>query len=99
MRRKDLSGANECMGATLSMRSRISCRFSGRKMSMLLRLVKRRVLDGGVGWINGGRSERSRLRLALLREEVEDDLEGRGVGSIMKSELCGCEVAVVFVWL
>lgn len=85
MRRKDLSGANEWIGATFSMRPRISCKFSGKKMSVLLRLVKRRVLDGGVGWINGGRSERSRLRLALLREEVEDDLERRGEGSIVKS--------------
>jgi len=83
MRRKDLSGANEWMGAVCSMRSRMVCRFSGRKMSVLSRLVKMSVFEGGVGWTNGGRLDRSRQRFALLRPEVEEDLERTGV-SIVK---------------
>jgi hypothetical protein len=42
--------------------------------------------------------ERSRLRLALLRVEVEEDLEGRGVGSIVRA-VCGYVVEWLFVYL
>jgi hypothetical protein len=71
-------------------------RFSGRKTSMLLRLVKRRVLDGGVGWESGGSFERSRVRPGDLRLEAEDDREdlvvGLSEGSMVKMD---CVVEIV----
>lgn len=51
-------------------------------MSVLLRPVKRRVFDGGVGWVKGGKFDKSRVR-PDLREAPEDDREGRGVSSMM----------------
>lgn len=63
---------------------------------MLLRLVKRRVLDGGVGWERGGSFERSRVRPGDLRLEAEEDREdlvvGLSEGSIARMEwvLCVC---------
>lgn len=62
-------------------------KLSGRKISRLFRPVKRSVLEGGVGWTSGGRLERSSVRLDL-REAEEDDLEGRGEGSMI------CEVVM-----
>lgn len=57
---------------------------------MLLRPVKSRVLEGGVGWTSAGRLERSRERLNLLEAE-EEDLDGRGVKSILMSRcVCVC---------
>lgn len=47
---------------------------------MLLRLVKSRVFDGGVGCCNGGSFERSRVRPGDLRLDAEDDREDRVVG-------------------
>lgn len=55
------------------------CKFSGRKTSVLLRLVKRRVLEGGVGCERGGSFERSRVRPGDLRLEEEEDREDRVV--------------------
>ena len=77
MRRNDLSGAKAWILDVWEIRSRIVWRFSGRKMSILLRLVIRRVLDGGVGWISGGKLERSRVRFMPLREEKDEDREVR----------------------
>lgn len=88
MRRKDLSGAKAWIGAVMAISPRIRSKLSGRKMSVLFRPVKRRVFDGGVGCVKGGKLERSRVR-PDLREADEDDREGRGESSMM------C-VAVVF---
>jgi len=94
IRRKDLSGAKACICAVSDIDSRMEDRDSGVKMSMLLRLVKRRVLEGGVGCVSGGRLERSRVRLDFL-EADEDDRDARGVvsslGSIM-SYVCICVI-------
>lgn len=72
------------------MRSRMVCKFSGRKTSVLLRLVKRRVLEGGVGCERGGSFERSRVRPGDLRLEAEEDREDRVVLSeeSMMTVLC-----------
>ena len=51
-------------------------------MSVLLRFVKSRVLDGGVGWVSGGRLERSKVSLDFL-EADDDDREGSGVVSMV----------------
>ena len=57
-------------------------RLSGVNICVLFRFVKRRVLDGGVGWERGGRWERSRVRLDL-REAEEEERDGLGDGSIV----------------
>ena len=67
------------------------------KISGAVRLVIRRVLLGGVGWLRGGRSERSRERFRewrLLLREVglgEWVVEVGGVEtSIAIVALCSC---------
>lgn len=60
IREKDFKGAQEWIGAEVLMRSLIVWRLSGRKISASFRLVIRRVLEGGVGWVRGGRLVRSR---------------------------------------
>lgn len=62
MREKDFKGAQVWMGAEVLISSLMDWRLSGRKISVSLRLVMRRVLDGGVGCVSGGRLERSRER-------------------------------------
>jgi len=59
MRRKDLRGAHECIGAEALTRSLIVWRLSARNISGSWRLVIRRVFEGGVGCCSGGREERS----------------------------------------
>src|SRR5690242_12580947 len=77
MRRNDLRGAQLCTGAVCVTSSRMVWRLSGRKMSVFCRLVKRSVLEGGVGWTSGGRLERSSDREALdLRDEPVELREG-----------------------
>ena len=49
MRRKDLRGAQECIGADEFMRSLMVWRLSGRNISRSFRFVIMSVLDGGVG--------------------------------------------------
>lgn len=87
MRPNDLSGAHEWIGAVEAIRSRMVCRLSGRKTSEDWRLVKMRVLEGGTGWISGGRLDKSRLSVDFREETVEarDGGEGRisGRGSIL----------------
>lgn len=70
----------------------MTSRFLGLKISRLFRLVKSKVLEGGVGFSSGGRLERSRVRFALLREALEEDREVLGEVSIL-CEL-GCMVFV-----
>lgn len=82
MRRNDFSGAKAWMGAEWVMRSRITWRFSGRKMAGSVRLVKRRVFEGGVGGVMGGILERSRVRFER-REAEEEDRECCGEVSIL----------------
>ncbi len=60
MRRKDLSGANECTVACSLMARCIDSRLAAVKISGACKLVMRRVLLGCAGWESGGRSERSR---------------------------------------
>lgn len=83
MRLKDFRGAQEYMGAVELMRSRIVCKLSGRKISGFWRLVKMSVLEGGVGWVNGGMLLRSsdRVDLRLRKEEFEpvEERESAGV--------------------
>lgn len=57
-------------------------RFSGRKISLSSRLVNRRVFDGGVGKLGGGRLERSRERFER-REALEEEREGRAEDSML----------------
>jgi hypothetical protein len=56
-------------------------RYSGRKTRGLTRLVIRRVLDGCVGWVSGGREERSKESGVLIEELVE--------GLELKGDSCG----------
>jgi hypothetical protein len=51
-------------------------------MSTSSRLVKMRVLEGGVGTVRGGRLERSRERFER-REALEEEREGRGEVSML----------------
>lgn len=62
IRRKDLSGDHVYMGAVASIRPRIVCRLSGRKMSRSSKFVIRRVFVGGAGCVSGGMLDRSKLR-------------------------------------
>lgn len=68
-----------------------------------------RVLEGGEGWINGGRSEKSRDKFALLRleDDMEASLEARERGGVFEeaclswaamalSEKAGVDVLSVF---
>lgn len=80
MRRNDLRGAHVWIGAARSIRDRTVCRLSGRKMSASWRFVKRRVLDGGVGWASGGMVLRSRDMLEGTEPEDAEDLLERRVG-------------------
>ncbi len=59
MRRKDLRGAQEWIGAEALMRSLMVWRLSARKISASWRLVISSVFEGGVGCCRGGREERS----------------------------------------
>lgn len=76
IRRKDLRGAKAWIGAECVIKSRMVCKFSGRKTSVLLRLVKRRVLEGGVGCWSGGSLERSSVSDRL--DEPDDRREMMG---------------------
>lgn len=103
--RNDFKGAKAWILPIAAMRSRMEDRDSGVKVSELLRLVKRRVFEGGVGVEIGGREERSRVRPADLRELAEEEREARGVISSRESILkmvmakgigwCGCGVVEV----
>lgn len=55
-----------------SIRERIVCRFGAEKISRERRLVIRRVLEGGVGWMRGGMLLRSRDRGVRAPEERRD---------------------------
>jgi len=70
IRRKDFSGAQECIGAEALTRSLMVWRLSGRKISGSERLVMRRVLEGGVGWTSGGMVLRSIDIFVLEEREV-----------------------------
>jgi hypothetical protein len=94
MRRKELRGAKAWIGAECVIRSRMVCKFSGRKTSVLLRLVKRRVLEGGVGCERGGSFERSRVRPGDRRLEEEEDREDRVVLSEVSMVRMVCVVVV-----
>lgn len=83
MRRKDLRGAHEWMGAVLLMRSLTVCRLSGRKTARSLRFVMSRVLDGGVGSASGGSVERSRESGVRDLEEVGLDETGEIIGDML----------------
>jgi len=98
MRRKDLSGDHEASGAVLWIILRRLFRWSGVKISRLLRLVMRMVLVGLAGWVNGGSEERSRVRCEA-RDEARDrfgDCDG-DVGELGESggsgESCGDSIA------
>lgn len=77
------------------MRSRMTWRFSGRKMAGSVRLVKRRVFEGGVGGVMGGILERSRVRFER-REAEEEDRECCGEVSILKAVVVNVDVEVRF---
>lgn len=74
MRRKDLSGAQEWIGADALINSLIVWRLSARNISGSCRLVMRSVFDGGDGWLSGGREERSSERGVRDLEETGDDI-------------------------
>lgn len=71
------------------------CRLSGLKVSRDWRFVKMRVLEGGVGWVRGGRLERSRVSDFL--EAVEDAREGRDGGD--ETGLVSCSIVSLCVWV
>lgn len=72
MRRKDFSGEKVWMGAFWLMARWMESRFVERKISGDCRLVIRRVLLGGEGWLSAGRSERSSERLGdFVRRGLE----------------------------
>jgi len=52
-------------------------RLSARNISASWRLVIRRVFEGGVGWIRGGRVERS-MDMLLFRDAREVGLDSGG---------------------
>jgi len=89
MRRKDLRGAQEWIGAEELMRSLMVWRLSGRKISMSWRLVIRRVLEGGVGAWRGGMADRSIERGVREREEGRDDCVELGVDMMMMMMIRG----------
>ena len=60
MRRMDFSGEKVCSGAWAAMAVWMEERLLPVKIVGSWRLVIRRVLLGGEGWIIGGRSDRSR---------------------------------------
>lgn len=60
MRWRDFRGEKAWMGAEALINLRICSRFGGEKMAGSLRLVMRRVFEGGEGVIRGGRVEKSR---------------------------------------
>lgn len=76
MRRKDLRGAHEWIGAEVLMSSRMVWRLSARKTEGSCKLVMRSVFDGGVGICNGGIAERSIDIFALEAREVGRDVGG-----------------------
>ena len=99
MRRKDLRGAQLCTGAVCATSSRIVCRLSGRKMAGSCRLVKRRVLEGGVGAWKGGRFERSSDREALGRvPEEREEKPGRASGAAAPVGDGGPDIVSYVVW-
>jgi len=65
IRRKDFRGAHVWIGTCWFMSSRISIRFSGRKMTGSSRFVIMRVFAGGSGVMRGGRSDKSSERGVL----------------------------------
>lgn len=83
-------------------------RLSAEKTSSELMFVKISVLEGGVGWLRGGRLERSRLRdEPCLEERPVEEREreaGRRSGdcwsccSLVTSCCWGSIVVVVIVW-
>jgi hypothetical protein len=73
MRRNDLRGAHEWIGAEELMSSLMVWRLSGRNISRSFRFVIMRVLEGGVGCWRGGTAAISRLRGVREREDVGDD--------------------------
>lgn len=76
MRLKVFRGAKAWIGAMALTRRRMVSRLSGRKMLGLLRFVKSRVFEGGVGWTSGGSEERSRVRLDF--RDAADEARERG---------------------
>jgi hypothetical protein len=90
MRRKDLRGAQEWIGAEALTRSLMVWRLSARNISASWRLVIRRVFEGGVGCCNGGREDRS-IDIGVLDPFEET---GRDVGG----ELSVLSVDILEVW-
>jgi hypothetical protein len=76
IRRKDLRGAHEWIGAEELMRSLIVWRLSARKTSRSWRLVMSRVFEGGVGRASGGMVDRSSD--SGVRDLEEEGLEETG---------------------
>jgi len=99
MRRKDLRGAQEWIGAEVLMRSLIVWRLSARKMDASWRLVIMRVFEGGVGWVRGGMLERS-MDMLLFRElrDVGRDSGGDVVVGESVGESSGDAILQVFIW-
>ena len=88
IRLNDLSGENVWMGACSLMAWLIDSRFAAVNISGACRLVMRSVLLGGVGWLSGGRSDRSRERLGeceRLRFEARDGEEVLDCGGVETS--------------
>jgi len=87
MRRNDLSGAQEWMGAEVLMSSLIVCKLSARKTEGSWRLVMRSVFDGGVGICKGGIAERSIDIFALEARDVGRE-DGGEVGEVGDIDVC-----------
>lgn len=74
MRRKDLRGAQEWMGAVALINSLMVWRFSALKISGSCKFVIRSVFDGGEGGVSGGSEERSNERGVLDLDESGEDV-------------------------
>jgi len=82
--RKDLSGAQEWIGAEASMSSLIVWRLSARNISGSCRFVMRRVFEGGVGWTRGG------IVLKSIDIGLRDSLDsGRDTGGELSEDILG----------
>lgn len=76
MRRKDLRGAQEWIGADVLMRSLMVWRLSARNISRSCKFVMSNVFDGGVGRASGGIVDKSND--SGVRDLEEEGLDESG---------------------
>lgn len=99
MRRKDLRGAQEWIGAEVLISSLMVWRLSARKTEGSWRLVIRSVLEGGVGICRGGMAERSMDIFALEARDVgrEEGGEDKAVGDNGGDDILTLDVRLCYI--